>query len=238
MTNLGTAKNSGRPASGEPAGKHDPVPAVFDWILGLLAGLTGAVTTVVGVVQYLEIDREAIAADVGSESVEPGGLTRTEVVEAAVPFVDWLAVGTAVTGLLLIAAAVWFVSLRRRTRRRVDAAGGTTATFWSCVVYGGAAGMVTPVPGVSLLVSGGVAAALSDTERCASIGALAALFGTALSVPLLLSLGAGILAGGAAIGELAGGVFLLGLLTIGLIVWLAVNAGLGALGGVVGDRLV
>jgi hypothetical protein len=212
------------------------VPELFDWILGLLTGLAGLVMTGVGISQYLQVDRAAIADSVDSESFELEGISRTEFIDAVVPFVDWFMVGVAVTGVVMMVAAVVFVYLRRQTRQRVDAEGGTTATFWACAVYGSAVGALTPIPVVSFLFAGGVASALADTDSSARIGALAGVLGGVLSLLLLVFVSAGILAGGAAIGELATGAVIVGLLVVAQFVLLAVNAGLGAAGGFLAER--
>jgi hypothetical protein len=56
-------------------------------------------------------------------------------------------------------------------------------------------------------------------------------------IPFLAFLGAGMIAGGEAIGESAGGVFLAAITVGGGLVAVAINAGFGALGGVLAARL-
>jgi hypothetical protein len=237
MTDVNAVRETDPAVASGPADGHDPVPAVIDWALAGLAGLIGVAMVALGVSGYRQVDRAEIADAVASESVELEGITRAELVDAAVPFLNWLTVGVAVSGGALLVAAVVFVRARRQTRRRVATEGGTTATFWACAVYGSAVGVLTSfIPG-SLILGGGVAAFLLERDAGIRVGAAAGVVGSVLFLPLVVFLAAGLLAGGAAIGELAGSVFLVSLLVVAQLVAIGVNAGLGALGGFLADWL-
>jgi hypothetical protein len=198
-TETGRRADTGTPDG--PAGTHDPVAAVVDWLLAVVAGLIGLVTAGVGVALYTEIDRATIAAAVTGENVQLEGITPEEAIAAGVPFVDWLGVGVALTGLVLLGAAVAFVVGRRRTRRRVEREGGTTATAWACAAYGAVVtAVVSFVPG-SALVGGAGAAYLRGEDGSYRTGAAAGLLGTLLTVPLLVGVVIGLLAGAAAGGR-------------------------------------
>lgn len=238
MTDINAVRDTGRAPSGGPTDKHNPVPAIIDWALGGLVGLLGLVLAVLGISEFRAVDRRGIADSVNAETVEGGGLTRSEVIDAAVPFVNWVTAGVAITGVVFVVAAALFVRSRRQTRRRVEREGGTTATFWACTIYGSAVAMLTPIPLVSTLFGGGVAASLSDTDASSRIGALAGVIGSVLGLPILLFLGAGIVAGAAAIGELAGGLFVVGFLAVVQLAVVVFYAGLGALGGFLAERFV
>lgn len=213
------------------------MPAAVDWLLGIVTGLIGLVMTAVGAAMYIRVDRAMIADAITSEGVEVNGLTEAEAVTAGVPFVDWLAAGIGVTGLVLVAVAATFVVARRRTRRRVAREGGTTATFRACAVYGAAVtALVSFIPGAA--VAGGGAAAYLHGEDGSGprIGAVAGLVGWALTAPLLVAVAGGFLAGADAIGQFAGGAVLVAVIVIAELVALAINAGFGALGGYLVDR--
>ena len=134
--------DAGGPGDESSTDSRDPVPEPVDWVLGVLAGLIGLGLTAVGGGLYARVDRAAIAEVVRAEETSVEGLTTEEAIRAAPAFVDWLAVGTMVTGVVLVGGAAAFVYARRRTRHRVARTGGTTATFWGAAVYGATATMV------------------------------------------------------------------------------------------------
>jgi len=237
MTDLDTKGDTGRPDTKAPVGERDPVPAVVDWLLGLVAATVGLGLTVVGVGMYTRVDRTLIAEVVTAESTEVNGLTTAEAIAAGGPFLDWFSAGLAVTGVGLIIAAVGFVRARRRTRRRVANEGGTTATFWASTAYGVAVtALVSFVPGAGI-VGGGLAAHLRESGSGTRVGAATGLVGWVLTAPLLAFLAVGLFAGASAADVSAGGVVLVAIVVVGELVALAVNVGAGALGGYVVDRL-
>ncbi len=198
--------------------------------------MIGLGLTAVGAGLYTRVDRAAIADVVRSEETNVEGLTTEEAIRAADPFVDWLAVGAVVTGIVLVVGAAAFVYARRRTRRRVSESGGTTATFWGAAVYGAAATMVASFVPFSSVVGGGVAAYIHDAEET-RVGAAAGLVGTIVLAPLLAFGGLGALAGADAIGELGNGVLLVTFVLGVQLLATAFNVGLSALGGFLAGRL-
>ncbi|WP_049930223.1 hypothetical protein [Halosimplex carlsbadense] len=237
MTDVDTAHDAGRPMTEGSTDGRDPVPAAVDWLLGIVTGLIGLALTGVGAVMYARVDRALLTDIIMSEEVEVNGLTPAEAVTAGVPFVDWFAAGLAVTGLVLVAVAAAFVVARRRTRRRVALEGGTTATFRACAIYGAAVtALVSFIPGAA--VAGGGAAAYLYGDSGLRIGAVAGLVGWVLSVPLLVAVAGGLLAGADAIGQLAGAVVLVGIIVVAELIALAINAGLGAAGGWLVDEFL
>jgi len=237
MTNVDTVQETGRPASGGPTDSYDPVPAVIDWLVGLVTGVIGLVLTAIGVGLYTQVDQAMITETVTEEGVEVNGLTQSEAITAAGQFVDWLSIGVVLTGLASVVGAAAFVIVRRRTRRRVAREGGTTATFWACAVYGAiVTALVSFIPG-SAVVGGGAAAYLHDGDSVRT-GTAAGVVGTILTVPLVAFLAIGFVAGAGAVGELAGGAVLAALVIAAELVALLVNAGFGALGGFLVARFV
>lgn len=181
-----TATNPGRTDAKPPTSSRDPVPAVVEWVLGVVAAVAGSALTAVGAGLYSRVDRAVIAEFIAADSTEVNGLTPAEAVTAGVPFVDWFSVGVALTGLGLVA----------------------------------------------------VAAYLHDDKSGLRIGATTGLVGWALTVPLLVFLAVGLLAGAGAIDRSAGGVVLVGMTLVSELVALALNAGFGALGGYLTYRFV
>jgi hypothetical protein len=239
MENMETIQQDRQTDSRGPPDTHDPIPGAVDWLLGIVAGVIGIAMSAVGILMYTEIDQASIADVVAQENVQVNGITESEFVTAAGPFVDWLAAGIALTGLIAVGGAVWFVVARRRTRRQVSREGGTTATFWGCAVYGGALTTVISsfIPFIASIGGGAGAAYLSNGDSSARTGAAAGAIGNALMLPFLVSLGVGMIAGGGAIEESAAGVFFAAIIVGGGLVAVAFSAGFGALGGVVAGRL-
>jgi ascorbate-specific PTS system EIIC-type component UlaA len=236
MENVDTARETDRPATGGPTDRHDPVPGVVDWLVGLVTGAVGLLLMIVGGAMFTRVDRSMITDIVTDEEFEVNGLTESEAITAAEPFVDWLAVGILLTGLLSVVAAVAFVVVRRRTRRRVVREGGTTATFWACAIYGAVVTMlVSFVPG-SAIAGGGAAAYLHDGDTSVRTGAASGAIGAVLMIPLLVFLAGGLITGAEAIGRLSDGALLGAIVVGGGLLSLAVNTGLGALGGFLADR--
>jgi hypothetical protein len=237
MSNVDVRRDE-RQSPGNPPDNHDPVPGAVDWILGILAGIVGLGLTAVGVGLYTQVDRAMIREAVLEEEVEPNGLTQLELIDAAGPFVDALAVGLGVSGIALVGVAAVYVYARRQTRRRISREGGTTATFAACTVYGAAAGSLVSsiIPGLGALVGGAIGANLYDGDSSVRVGAATGLLSFAVTLPLLVSLGVGVVAGGAAIGELGGGAAIAGIIVVSGLVGAAFNAGVGALGGFLADR--
>lgn len=232
MEKPNTIHRDSQPDSRGERNKHDPVPGAVDWLLGAILGVIGIAMSAVGIFMYTNIDRASIADVVAQDDVQLNGLTQSEFISAADPFVDWLAAGIGLTGLIAVGGAVAFVVARRRTRRQVSRDGGTTATFWACAVYGGAVTALfsSVIPFASSIGGGASAAYLRSGNSDARIGAAAGAIGTILMIPLLAFLGIGMIAGGEAIGESAGGLFLAGITIGGGLIAIAINAGLGALG--------
>lgn len=239
MEKTNTVQQDSQPDLQGAPNEHDPVPGAVDWLLGAVLGVVGIVLSAVGILVYAEVDRATVAEVVAQEDVQVNGLTESEFVNAADPFVDWLAAGIGLTGLVAVGGAVWFVVARRRTRRQVSREGGTTATFWGCAVYGGAltALISSVIPFVSSIGGGAGAAYLYKGDSGARTGAAAGVIGTVLTVPLLVFLSIGMIAGGGAVGESAGGALLAAIVVGSGIVAIAINAGLGALGGALTSRL-
>jgi len=237
MSNADVRRNERQPPS-SPSDSHDPVPGIVDWILGVLAGIAGLALTAVSVGLYTQVDRAAIRDAVIEQDIEPDRLTQLELINAGEPFVDALAVGLGVTGLALVGFAAAFVYMRRQTRHRVSREGGTTATFVSCTVYGAAVGSLVSsiIPGLGALVGGGIGASLHDGDAGVRVGAMTGLVSFAATLPLLVCLGIGAVAGGAAISELGGGASIAGVIIISGLVGTAFNTGAGAVGGYLADR--
>ena len=236
MTKVDAVQENSRPPAGGATDKYDPVPSVIDGVIGLIVGVIGLALAAVGIGLYPRVDRSLIAEAVTQESVTINGLTKAEFITAAGPFVDWIAVGMAVTGLLSLVGAAAFVVLRRRTRQRVSREGGTTATYFACAVYGATVTvLVSFVPGAAI-AGGGAAAYLYDGDSSVRVGAAAGAVGSVLMLPLVAFVGVGFIAGAMAVSELAGGTLIASLVVGAGAIALILNVGLGGVGGFLIDR--
>lgn len=238
MSNVDVRQGDKRLSSGSSTDDHDPVPSSVDWVLGILASVIGLALTAASIGIYTQVDEELIRDVITEQTVQSDGISQSELVSATEPFVDWFAVGMGLTGLALIGLAVVYVRARQRTRRRVSREGATTATFVSCAVYGAAAGglISSVIPGLGALAGGGVGAYLYDGDSSIRVGAATGLFSFALTLPLLVFIGIGAVAGGAAISELAAGATLAGVVLLSGLFGSVFNTGLGALGGYLFDQ--
>lgn len=235
-----TAERSNTTDAGRTGHTGTEVPGIVDWVVGLFAALVGAGMAVGGGVAYWMLDRGELESGLTDVPVPDLGLTRGELVTAALPALEWLFIGIVASGLVLVAGGVGFVLSRRRTRRRATQAGETPGTVWAHAVYGAATAALVPVAPLSGLVGGGVAGYLEPPARSSSrAGALAGLVGLIPAIGILAAGAVGVVVGASAVGELNAGLLIGGLGGGALLaVLVALSAGLGALGGALADRLV
>jgi hypothetical protein len=214
------------------------VSVLFDWFVGAGLLVVGLALTLGGWALAIVNDRAWVEGLVADGSLESGSLSPAELADFALPVFEWLAVGLVVFGLGLVVSGVAFVLVRRRTRSRAHAEGKTSGTFGANAVYGAVVSLVlSGIPG-SAALGGGLSAYLQGTGRRsgARIGAVSGLIA---AVPVAVFLGfafVGLTDGLAAIGESALVFFVTGVGLFALAVLLLFSAGLGAVGGVVGER--
>jgi hypothetical protein len=227
--------DTGRTGHTEPE-----VPDVVDWVVGLFAALVGTGMAAGGGIAYWVLDRGELQSGVTGVPLPEVGLTRTELVTATLPALEWLFIGIVATGLVLVVGGVGFVLSRRRTRRAAARGDGTPGTVWAHAVYGAAASALVPVAPLSGLVGGGVAGYLEPPARSSTrAGAIAGLLGVVPAVGILAAGAVGVVVGASAIGELSAGLLIGGVGgSVVLAVLVALGAGLGALGGALADRPV
>lgn len=201
----------------------------LDWIvLGLLA-LEGLVAAWLGVTLATGVDRafaEEVAADVVAEADPSLGVSEQAIADAVQTVVAWVGGGLVLTGLLMVAAGIWFRRYRVGVRDRV--ADGRPAPRWHPPLLGGLlATALVFVPFVQLL-AGGVAGYLSDRSGVLD-GALAGVvFGAPAYAVWVAAIAAVVVSGFPSIAVL----FLLAALA-----HLVVDVVLTAIGGLVGGLL-
>lgn len=233
-TERSNTADTGRTGHGEPE-----VPGVVDWVVGLFAALVGTGMAVGGGVAYWVLDRGELQSGITDVPLPELGLTKTELVTATLPALEWLFIGTVATGLGLVVGGIGFALSRRMTRRKAAQGDGTPGTVWAHAVYGAATSALVPVAPLSGLVGGGVAGYLEPPARSRTrAGAIAGLLGVVPAIGVLAAGAVGVVVGASAIGELSAGLLIGGLGgSVVLAVLVALGAGLGALGGALADRL-
>lgn len=234
-----TTERSNTTDAGRTGHTETEVPGVVDWVVGLFAALVGTGMAVGGGVAYWVLDRGDLQSGITGVSLPETGLTKTELVTATLPALEWLFIGIVASGLVLVVGGVGFALSRRRTRRGAARGDGTSGTVWAHAVYGAATSALVPAAPLSGLVGGGVAGYLEPPARSSTrAGAYAGLLGVIPAAGILAAGAVGIVVGASAIGELGAGL-LIGGLGGGavLAVLVALSAGLGALGGALADRL-
>jgi hypothetical protein len=219
------------------------LPSLVDWGIGAVLTVVGLVLAAVGWLLSTQVNRAEIADAVEGESVSvvvgDQDLSPAEAVDAAVPLIDWLAIGLGATAAVLVVGGVGFAVLRRRTRKRVAREGGTTGTAGAHSMYGAAAGAVLSFIPFSTALGGAIAGYLRNGQSPsgAKVGAITGVLGTIPVAVLTLGVVVGAAGGASAIGEGAAGTLLALLGVVVLLVLALVNAGLGALGGALGKRI-
>lgn len=202
----------------------------LDWLVAGLLAVEGLVAAWLGVSVVGDVDRafaEAVAAEFfASPEASSFPLTEAELADAVYTLATWAGWGVVLAGLATIAAGVLFYRYRQDVRDRLDAGGA--APRWHAPLLGGLlATALAFVPFVQVL-GGAVAGSLSD--RSATLdGALAGLVFGAPAYVVWVAVVAGALASG------VGGFGVLVLVAV--LVYLAVDVLLAAVGGLVGGVL-
>jgi hypothetical protein len=214
------------------------ISALFDWFVGGVLLVVGMALTLGGWALLLVNDREFVENMVAEGELQSGSLTPEELVEFALPFFEWLAIGLLVFGVVVAVAGIAFVVSRRRTRKAAAAEGRSAGTFGANATYGAVVTLVlSGIPG-SAALGGAVSAYLqgAGNRSGAKVGAVSGLIAALPVVVLVAFVFVGLVDGLAAVGESALQLLIGGVGLFALAVVLLFSAGLGGVGGVVGER--
>jgi hypothetical protein len=219
-----------------------PLPEYVDWLVAAAVALGGLALTVGGVVLTLLADRDLLAEGIESGEITVAvferDLTVAQQVAFATDVLDWTGIGLLVTGVGLLLFAVGFAVARRRAHRRTGP-GDRVETYRSNAVYGAVATAVLSFLPFSPVAGGALAGYLEHrwSDRSLGVGALSGVLVAVPTLLVLLFVTVGMYAGLSSIDETGlGTVTAATMLFVGLFV-VALTAGLGALGGLVGGRI-
>lgn len=214
------------------------VSSLVDWGISAVLTVIGLMLAAVAWLLFTRVDRPAIQDAVESETVTVEGLSRADVVDIAVPLVDWLAIGLGATATVLVVGGVGFAVVRRQTHKRAARTGETTGTPLAHATYGTAAAALLSFVPFSTALGGALAGYLRNgtPPSGAKVGALSGLLGTVPMAVLTAGVVVGGASGAAAIGEGGLGTLVAILGAIVVLILALINAGLGALGGALVDR--
>ena len=216
-----------------------PLPELLDWVLGAIVALAGLIAIVGSSALVFLVDRDVIAEGIEDDAVTvtvfTTELTDAEAVDLANAVVTWTGFGLAVTGLGMLAFAVWFVVGRHRTHRRARA-GEPVSSYSSFAVLGAVTAAFLSFIPLSPVLGGALAGYLErgESARIVSVGAVSGLLAVLPLLALLTFTLVGVVAGLLAVDQIGAGVVVGAAMVLGGAFVAAVGVGLGALGGYVG----
>lgn len=217
----------------------EPLPEFVDWTLGALLAIAGFISLVGGTALAFLVDREFLATGVEEGTITVDlvvtELTREQQLELVATLISWTGIGMLVTGVGMVAVAIWYVLRRHQAHSRARS-GETVSSYSTYALLGGLATVVLSFIPFSPVAGGAIAGYLErgESERTVSVGALAGLIPSLPIVVLLVFVTGGLLSGATAVGEGGLAMVLATAMVLGMLLIVAFAAGLGALGGYAG----
>jgi|APHM01.1.fsa_nt_gi hypothetical protein len=217
------------------------VPDIVDWLVAGLVALVGIGLTGTGGLLFTLADRERLAGEVTGGDITVGvteyTLSDAEAVSLATDVLTWTGLGLSVAGLVLtVFAVVYGVS-----RYRSGATGLTTSQHTRyAATCGAVTAVLVPLAPLSMIVGGGVAAALDATgvDRPTRVGALSGVYTAVPAVIILGFTAVGLYTGLSVLDDSGAQLLMLGVV-LGSALFVAVlNTAFGVLGGYLHDRFV
>lgn len=219
-----------------------PLPEYVDWLVGVVIALGGMALIVGGTAVSFVFDRELLAREIEAGRttvvIMERDLTDAEMLEFTLEVVNWTGIGLLVTGAVLVAFAVGYVTFRHRAHQ-TSSEGGDAETYRSAAILGAVVTTILSFVPFSPVLGSGLAGYLEQpaSGRSVRVGVLSGLLSM---VPVLLILGfltVGLYSGLATVQEAGLGIVVIAAMVFGLLVLSVYGAGLGAIGGFAGGRL-
>lgn len=223
------------------ATSDESLPEFVDWLLGAIISLGGLIMVGGGTALVFAVDRAVLAQGVEDETITvtigTTELTNAETLEVTDAVVSWTGPGLLITGVGMIVFAVGYVIVRRRAHRQVQQ-DESVNSYGSFAVLGAVITAVLSFIPVSAALGGALAGYLerSESDRTASVGALAGVLPLLPMIAVGLSVFGGLVSGLLAIDQVGNAMFAGAILFLSMVVAVAIGAGLGALGGYLGGR--
>lgn len=199
---------------------------LLDYLLVVLLAVEGVVVAALGVVVATADTRslaEELAADTAASGDLPLGYSEQTLADAIQTLVAWAGGGLAATGVLTVAAAAWFFRYRGRVRDRL--ADGGRPPRWHAALLGAA--LATALAFVPFVQVGGGAVAGYLTDHSSLVDGV--LVGVLSGAPVYA------LWGSFAVGAVvAGPPVLVAVVAVVVLLHVAVDVVLAAIGGLVG----
>lgn len=226
-------------SNAQDAALGHPLPAVVDYLVAAAIAVVGVALLAGGSVVTLLFDRAFIAEGIDAGQITvvvfERNLSAGEMLVFADRVLSWTGIGLVVTGLVMVAFAVWYGYRRFRAHKHAD----EPASFRSTAVLGAVAtGVLSFIP-FSPVLGGGLAGYLDahHTGRPIQVGALAGFFAMLPGLSILSFTTIGLFQGLTAVGEAALAILVVVMMLIVGVFVIAYGGGLGAVGGFVGARL-
>ena len=216
-----------------------PLPELLDWVLGAIVGLAGLMAIVGSSALIFLVDRDVIAEGIEEEAVTvtvfTTELTDAEAVDLAAAVLSWTGIGLAVTGLGMLAFAVWFVVKRHGAHRRART-GEPVGSYSTFALLGAVTAAFLSFIPLSPALGGALAGYLErgESERIVSVGAVSGLLVVLPLLSLLVFVLVGLVTGMLAVDQAGAGIVVGAGMVLGAAFVATVSIGLGALGGYVG----
>lgn len=219
-----------------------PVPDYVDWLVAGFIALAGLTLTTAGSVLLVVFDEELLAEEIGAGRITvvtvERSLTDAEAVSLATDVVNWTGLGLLVTGIGLVVFAVAYGIMRYRVHREADCTTPSQHARHAAVCGAAVTALLSFLP-FSQVFGGGVAAYLDRPGSGRSIrnGALSGVLAAVPAVVILAFVTVGVFTGLSGLGETSLRTLSVVVMTGSAVFAIAFSAGLGGLGGYVGDWL-
>ena len=218
------------------------VPEIVDWLLAAFLTIGGLALALGGSAILWASDEsliaEAIAEGVETGTVDSDVLTAAQLTDIATSTTFWLGVGLLLTGLAIVAVAVYYLVISRRSRRSDGPRNERERLFSNAMLGAVATGVLSFVPASPIL--GGAIAGYVHRKQATGVtkvGAVAGLLAVLPFVAIVLFLAIGLLTGFANAGVGGLGIVVAFALGIAIVAMLLYSVGLAALGAYLADAV-
>ena len=229
--------------SGSTAAQHGTdrvasagLPRFLDWLVPFVLFLLGFAFVLGGAAMLVVFDMNLLTTMVREGSLRSDIFSQNTLAFISYSTVKWGGIGAILTGIMMWVAAAVFLRAQRRFRASPDVA---TPPLWTVGLVGGVMTFVFGFIPLSPLFGGGVSGYLYGGQRGSAIrvGGLSALFAAIPVAIVVLFLFGGMAAAAMRLSLYGGVLFGLGAIVLTLVLTVALQVGLGAIGGLVGAHL-